>query len=143
MNNMKQLKQLLRLAFLSVVVSIFLNACKKEDDEMIPPKLEFKTGAGYISSDATVPPDTTVTIGIHAEQTESEDYLNTFTFSHSFDGGDDVSEPTETLDESEHEIFEEDIQITTRDMPGTEKYTFTITNRDGLIVSKSITLTVQ
>jgi len=140
---MIQVKQLLRFAFFFVAAIIFLNSCKKDEDAMIPPILEFKTGAGYISADATVPPDTTVTIGIHAEQTEIGDYLKTFTVSHSYDGGDDVSEPTELLDDSEHEIFEEDIHITTRDVTGTEKYTFTITNRDGLIVSKSITLTVQ
>lgn len=48
-----------------------------------------------------------------------------------------------TIDDGEREIFEEDVQITTRNQAGTEKYTFTITNCVGLIVSKSITLTVQ
>ena len=30
----------------------------------------------------------------------------------------------------------------TRNIAGTEKYTFTVTNRDGLITTKSITVTV-
>lgn len=140
---MIQVKKLLRFISSAFVVLIMFSACKKEKDAMIPPKLEFKTGAGYISADATVPKDTTITVGIHAEQTELGDFLKTFTVSYSYDGGADVAEPTEILDDSEHDTFEEDVHITTRNEAGTEKYTFTITNRDGLIVSKSITLTVQ
>ena len=41
----------------AVILLIFFNACKKETDKMIPPILEFKTGAGYTS-------DTVTTVGI-------------------------------------------------------------------------------
>ena len=74
-------------AFAAVLLLTFFNACKKETDKMIPPILEFKTGAGYTSDTAaTVAPGTAVKVGIHAEKTEGMDYLNTFTVSHSFDG---------------------------------------------------------
>lgn len=122
---------------------VLLNACSKEEDKMIPPILEFKTGAGYTSADATVGKNAAVKIGIHAEKTEGEDYLKTFSVGHAFDGGAEANDSTLILPESAHDIFETDINITTRNQPGTEKYIFTITNRDGLIVSKSITLTVN
>jgi hypothetical protein len=45
---------------------------------MIPPILEFKTGAGYTSDSAvTVSVSTPIKVGIHAEKTEGEDYLHT------------------------------------------------------------------
>lgn len=128
---------------LIILVIIALVSCKKEEDQMIPPKLDFKTSSGYTSSDAVVTVNTEVLIGIEAEQGEEGDFLNTFSVTHSFDGGPEVTDSTVVLDESEHDRFEEDINIITRNQAGNEKYTFTITNRDGLITSKSITLTVQ
>jgi hypothetical protein len=129
--------------FTSVLVFAFFNACKKETDKMIPPILEFKTGAGYTSSNATVPVSTPVKVGIHAEKTEGEDFLNTFTVSHSYDGGATTQDSTRGLIEAEHDDFDEDINFTTRSTAGTEAYYFTITNRDGLIVSDTLTLTVN
>ena len=128
---------------LFIAFFIFINACSKEEDKMIPPILEFKTTAGYTSTDATVGKNAAVKIGIHAEKTEGEDYLKTFSVGHAFDGGADTNDSTLILPESAHDIFETDIDIITRNQTGTEKYIFTITNRDGLIVSKSITLTVN
>jgi len=128
---------------LFIAFFIFINACSKEEDKMIPPILEFKTTAGYTSIDATVGKNAAVKIGIHAEKTEGEDYLKTFSVGHAFDGGADTNDSTLILPESAHDIFETDIDIITRNQTGTEKYIFTITNRDGLIVSKSITLTVN
>ena len=128
---------------LFIAIFVFINACSKEEDKMIPPVLEFKTGTGYTSADATVGKNTAVKIGIHAEKTEGEDYLKTFSGGHAFDGGAETNDSTMILPESAHDLFETDINITTRNQTGLEKYIFTITNRDGLIVSKSITLTVN
>jgi hypothetical protein len=126
-----------------IAIFIFINACSKEEDKMIPPILEFKTGAGYTSANAAIGKNAAVKIGIHAEKTEGEDYLKTFSVGHAFDGGAETNDSTLILPESAHDLFETDINIITRDETGMEKYIFTITNRDGLIVSKSITLTVN
>ena len=130
--------------FTAVLLLTLINSCKKEEDQMIPPKLALKTGAGYTSDDATVSINTPIKVGIHAEKTEGEDYLNTFTVSHSFDGAlPPVVDSTRVLGESEHDVFDEDINFTTRSETGVEVYNFTITNRDGLVVTQSITLTVE
>jgi hypothetical protein len=122
---------------------ILFYACSKEEDKMIPPILEFKTGAGYTSADTTVAVSTPVKVGIRAEKTEGEDYLKTFTVSHSFDGASNVQDSTRILDESEYDVFNVDINFTTSSVQGTESYYFTITNRDGLIVTDTIVLTVE
>src|SRR3954469_4103684 len=85
---------------------ILFNACSKEEDKMIPSVLEFKTGTGYTSADATVAVSTPVKVGIHAEKTEGEDYLKTFTVSHSFDGAADVQDSTRILNENEYDVFD-------------------------------------
>jgi len=132
------------LPFFAAVIFVSFNACEKETDKMIPPILEFKTGAGYFSDTvATVGISTPIKVGVHAEKTEGEDFLNTFTVSHAFDGNTIAQDSSRVLDESEHDDFDEDVNFTTRANPGTEVYYFTITNRDGLIVTKTITLTVQ
>jgi hypothetical protein len=132
-------------AFAAVLLLTFFNACKKETDKMIPPIIEFKTGAGYTSdSAATVPISTPIKVGIHAEKTEGNDYLNRFTVSHSFDGVlPVVTDSTRLLNDSEHDVFDEDINFTTRAEVGVEVYNFTIINKDGLVVTKTLTLTVQ
>lgn len=141
---MKSIFSKIILTVLTVMLLATFNACKKDTDKMIPPILEFKTGAGYTSdSIATVGVSTPIKVGIHAEKTEGEDYLNTFTVSHSFDGGANVQDSTRVLDESEHDMFDEDVNFTTRAQTGTEVYIFTITNRDGLIVTQTLRLIVQ
>lgn len=142
----KQMKKILTPALVVIFLSAVFTNCSKEKDAMVPPTLEFKTGAGYTSSDATVAQTTSVLIGVHGEKAEgeSEDVLKTFSVTYSYDGGTEVAlMPTEILDASQEDSFDEDITITTRSQAGTEKYTFTITNRDGLVTTKSITLTVN
>src|ERR1044071_7678944 len=91
--------------FLAVSLLTLFNACKKETEQMIPPVIEFKTGPGYTSADATVPINTPIKVGIHAEKTEGEDYLNTFTVSHSFDGVlPPITDTTRLLKENEHDV---------------------------------------
>ena len=43
---------------------------------------------------------------------------------------------------SQGDNLETDVVITTRDQAGTEKYTFTVTNRDGIINQVVVVLTV-
>lgn len=130
--------KILLTVFSAVFFLALFNSCKKETDKMIPPVLEFKTGAGYTSgSVATVAVSTAIKVGIHAEKTEGEDYLNTFTVSHSFDGVlPVVTDSTRVLGESEHDVFDEDINFTTRNTAGTEVYNFTFTNRAGWLLPK-------
>ena len=131
---MKLLKTI--LAALSAVFIIL--SCEK--DKHVPPDVSLKTGATYISADATVPKDTTITVGFVANKTEDE--LKTFNVSYAYDGATTTTTAeTFTLSGDEEEHYEKDYTITTRDVAGTERWIFTITDRDGNIAQEEIVLT--
>ena len=128
------------LVLTSLTIGIF--SCKKTKDAHVPPDVEFKTGSGYTSSDATVAKSYTVSVGITA--TKTEDNLHSYNVSYAYDG----ATTTTTfynyyLAAAEYTSYTKDIQFVTRNQTGTEKWTFSIVDRDGNITQKSITLTVQ
>ena len=109
---------------------------------MVPPTIDLKTGPGYTSSDTHIALNTNFTVGVVAKRTEGNDDLKTFTVTVSYDGMSDVTITTDTLTSAQAGEFTKDYPLKTRDTAGTEKYSFTVTNRDGLITTKSITITV-
>ena len=128
------------LIFIVALGVILFSSCKK--DEMIPPTIVFLTGAGYTSADAHIALNTAFKIGVDAKRTEDKDDLKTFVVTQSYDGGAETTIDNVTLTPAQAGEFTKDYDLTTRNTAGTEKYTFTVTNRDGLITSKSITITV-
>ena len=134
---MKKTKLLLTI---SIVSMILFTACEK--DKMIPPTIDFKTGAGYTSGDAHIALNTAFKIGVDAKRTEDKDDLKTFTVTVSFDGAAATTIDNVTITSAQAGEFTKDYNLTTRNVAGTEKYTFTVTNRDGLITTKAITITV-
>ncbi|MEP6512909.1 MAG: hypothetical protein ABJA79_03515 [Parafilimonas sp.] len=134
------------LSFISVVILLCaIASCKKSQDPMNKPSIAFKTGAGYTSSDTTVSAGDTVLVGITASKaaTETQDVLKTFNVSESINGGAETTIYTHALTGTEGDSFDIDLNIVTATAGTTEKYTFTVVNRDGLINSVSLTLTVN
>jgi hypothetical protein len=118
----------------------FLFSCEK--DAHNPPKLEFKTGASYISSDRTLKKDTTITVGIIATKTEDE--FKTFNVSKSYDNAtSNTTVSNTTVSKSEEDGFTKDISIQMRNQTGYEKYIFTATDKDGNVTSITLNFTVQ
>ena len=64
--------------------------------------------------------------------------------SYAFDGATTTTTfQTYNLTGSERQNYDKDVTFTTRNQAGTEKWIFTITDKDGNIVQKQIVLTVQ
>jgi hypothetical protein len=127
--------------FIFIATAAFLfSSCEK--DEMIPPTLDFTSGAGYISADGHLTVNTAFKIGVTAKRTEEHDDLKTFIVTRSYDGAAETTMDNVTISAAQAGEFTKDYDLTTRNQNGTEKYTFTVTNRDGLITTKSITITV-
>lgn len=136
---MKNSKIMIVLTAVIFSVSAFMQSCK--EDERVPPDVVFKTGGSYTSANATVAAGDTVLVGITADKTEDE--LSTFNVSYAYDGAaTTTTATTESLTEAQEEHFETDYEIVTRSTAGSERWVFTITDRDGNITSVELTLTV-
>jgi hypothetical protein len=116
-------------------------SCEKDEGKL--PSIEFKTGATYTSADKTVAKGEAVLVGIKAAKTEDKDVLKTFNVSVSYDGAAANTTVNQALTGSQGDNYEVDVPIIARNQDGTEKYTFTVVNRDGLVNSVTLTLTVQ
>lgn len=124
-----------------ILATTFVASCEKDEGKL--PNIAFKKGTSYTSADATVGKKATVKFGIDASKSEDKDVLKTFDGSRSYDNAAATSFVSETLTGSQGDSYSKDVEITTRDQAGIEKYTFTVINRDGLKNSVSVTLTVQ
>ncbi|MEP7166276.1 MAG: hypothetical protein ABI741_16360 [Ferruginibacter sp.] len=122
-----------------IVAGLALNSCEKDEGKL--PYISFKTGIGYTSANANVPQGTDVLVGITAAKAEDEDVLKTFDVARVLDGGASTSIYTESLTGASGDNYAKDMIITTRATAGTEKYTFSVVNRDGLVNSVTLTLT--
>ncbi|MCB9193266.1 MAG: hypothetical protein H6597_01925 [Flavobacteriales bacterium] len=100
--------------------------------------MSFKTGAGYTSSNDTVGLRDTLLIGVIIDRTE--DPLTALNVSVAYDGGSSSTVHNEDLS-GDH--VEYDQQVITRDQAGSEKWIFSVIDRDGNITSRDLTLTVQ
>lgn len=132
-----------KIFYFAAICSILFTACKKDDDEGKLPNIAFKTGAGYTSSDITTNQSDTLTIGITASKAEDKDVLTTFDAARSYDVGTSTSFLNLSLSGSDGDSYSKDVTVITRAQAGTEKYIFTVINRDGLKNSVSLTVTVN
>lgn len=138
---MKSIFNLLAAVAITSASIFSLNSCKKDEGKL--PAISFKTGTDYKSADATVAQNTAVKIGITAAKSEDKDVLTKFNITRSLDGAAETTVFTKDLSGSEGDNYSYDYNLTTRTQAGTEKYTFTVVNRDGLVNKVSLTLTVQ
>ncbi|MBS1771386.1 MAG: hypothetical protein JST82_00910 [Bacteroidetes bacterium] len=138
------MKNLFKIACVALCAStLVLNSCKKEEDEGKLPNISFKTGTGYTSADATVAKSSSVKIGINASKAEDKDVLTKFTITRSYDGGSDSTMYTKDLSGGEGDSYSYDYSFNVNATGKSEKYTFTVVNRDGLINKVSLNLTVN
>ncbi len=120
---------------------INLSSCEKDEGKL--PNIAFKTTAGYTHADATVASGTSLLVGIEASKSEGEDVLKTFNVSKSVDGAASVTVVNTTLTSAQEDNYAVDYPIIAGDAGHTEKWLFTVTNRDGLTNTVSFTLTVN
>lgn len=131
-----------KFLFLPAIIVLMLTSCKKENDAHIPPEITFQSGSGYTTGDATINAGDSVLVGVRI--TKKEDDLRTLNISYAYDGAtSSVTFLNYTMTAAEYGGFSHDYWIHARNQPGTEKWTFTVTDRDGNLAQKSLTLTVQ
>ena len=128
--------------FLMLAIAVAaISSCKKDEGKL--PNIMFKTGGNYVSTDETVTTGDTVLIGIKAEKTEEEDVLKTFSVIQTVAGVDSTIESLQ-LSGTQADVFEKDYNLVAGSTAGIQKkFSFVVTNRDGLVNEVSLTLTVQ
>jgi hypothetical protein len=132
-----------RIILLIVLPLIMAFSCKKKKaDPHVPPDVTFKTGGKFISGDCTKAKQDTFWVGITA--TKTEDDLRSYNASYAYDGAANTTTFFDyKLQPNEYESYSKDLQIITRNQNGNEKWVFTIVDRDGNLVQKTINITVQ
>lgn len=136
-----QLIKSLKVAVAAVfVISMALPSCKK--DKRVPPTITLKTGTGYTFSDATAGKNQAIKVGIIADKVEDD--MLTYNVSYAYDNATTTSTfQTFSLTGTEKQHYDKDVTFSTRNQTGTEKWIFTIIDKDGNIAQKQIVLTVQ
>ncbi len=136
---------LLAIPVIALSLLTMASSCKKDGDAGIPPQISFRTGSNssgvYNTQDASVARGSTQQIGIIAAKSEPNDILKTFSVAVSLDGKTDSTISTTALTAAQGDQYTTDYPVTVRNVAGTEKYTFTVVNKDGIINSISIKFT--
>ncbi|MCW3077472.1 MAG: hypothetical protein JWO32_2081 [Bacteroidetes bacterium] len=136
------MKKIKLLFFVLACMFLCLNCKKKKVDPHVPPDVTFKTGGKFISGDVTRLKNDTMMVGITA--TKTEDNLKSYNISVAYDGASTTTTKFNYLMlESEYEWYSHDYQLITRNQTGSERWVFSIVDRDGNITQKTINITVQ
>lgn len=125
---------------LLAVIIVAFSACQ---NKITLPDLTFKTDTGYVFEDMIVSTGDTVKVGIIANSVKKGQVLKTFKVIQAYDTQTPTTLTNETLTSSQSAEYTKDIEIITRSQAGTESYTFSILDEEGLENSISLTLTVQ
>jgi hypothetical protein len=135
-----KVKPVLCLLLIAAMAAFF--SCKKKTDAHVPPSVSFKTGGNYTSGDKTINKNDSVLVGISA--TKTEDDLRSYNISAAYDGATGTTTKYQYyLGTSEYNSFSKDYWVKARNQTGSERWVFSIQDKDGNITQKSLTLTVQ
>jgi hypothetical protein len=123
-----------------LLVLLFCISCENEQESSA--SIEFKTGIGYTSQDATISKGSSITVGILADKTENN--LKAYNVSVSYDGAlNTITIQNFTISSDENTPYDKDVNFTVRNQTGKEKYYFTVIDVDGNLVQKMLTFTVE
>lgn len=138
------MKNVVKISALAATFILLLCIASCEKDEGKKPNLAFKTTAGYTSADVSAAAGATVLTGINASKAEDKDVLKTYNISKTVNGGASTTLVTIALTGTQADSYSMDYPITVAATTSTkEVYTFTVTNRDGITNSLSLTVTTN
>lgn len=127
------------ISLLSIIFT--LASCEKDAGKL--PNISFNSGAGYISSNTTVPKGSPIKIGIIASKAEDKDVLKKFNVTQTLNGTKSTLYDIE-LYSSNQDNYNYTFEQTMDTVAGKSvNYIFTVTNRDGLTNNVSLTVTTQ
>lgn len=126
-----------------LISSLFiLSSCEK--DEGLLPNISFLATGGNLSTDANVAKGASFKITVTASKAEGKDVLKKLNVSSSINGGASTTIDDKTLSGADGDFYKYEYNGVADTIVGQKtKYTFTVTNRDGITNQVSLTVTVQ
>ena len=125
-----------------LAAGLLMVSCNK--DEGKSPNIAFKVGTGYVCTDSSIAGGTNISIGINASKAEDNDVLKKINISKSVNGAAASSVFDKDLTGTEGDAYTYDYSTSLDTNKGqTNKYIFTVTNRDGLTNQVALTVTVK
>lgn len=124
----------------AALVSMVFTSCS-DDDTPKPPSLSFRGGSEYVSSDATVTVGENFIVGVTSlPNSESGKKLSNFTIVRTFN-----NVPFTVLDSAlgNVESLDMDIIFSANLDAGSERFVFTVTDKDGEMVENAIVITTE
>lgn len=129
-------------AFLWATLAMATSAC--EMDKGILPEIQLKKGVDYISNDTILESGSYILIGVTAKKSETRDVLKKFNISKSVNGGNQITVYSHDLISSEEDYYSYNYEGNlVADSSDVVLYTFTITNRDGLVNQAEVEITID
>lgn len=133
------MKKIFSILAIATVSAFAFSSC--EEDEGKLPNISFKTGGAYISHDDSIAVDSNIVIGINASKAEKKDVLKKFNVSKSVNGGGAQSVYSVDLSGGDQDNYSYDYNTKVDNVKGQKtQYSFTVTNRDGLTNTVSVTV---
>ena len=135
------MKNVFSVLILAVMMLAF-SACQ---NKITLPNIVFKTDTGFVFDNMTVAKGDTIKVGIIASLAKKGQTLKTFKVSQVLDNNSQTLSTilNETLSAAQASDYSKDIELIARSQDGTESYTFSVLDAEGLENSISLTITVQ
>jgi hypothetical protein len=132
-----------KLSFLFVAmmaVVILMSSCKKDEETLGPPSLDFKGGAEYVSADANISVNSIFKVGIAATaNAETNKKLSTLRLTRTLDNVTFV----DTTFEINETAFNADFTFNAQTAGQVEAILFTLTDKNDKVASKSLNITYE
>ncbi len=125
----------------AICISAILISGSCKPDEAKPPTLNFKVDATHTSTDISVTPGTTITVGVICDQ--GDDPLKLIYSEVAYDGANVDSLYSRLEVPSGNAHYELDFTFTTRNQVGTERWTFNVNDKDGRLTEREIRIICQ
>ncbi|MFA5419415.1 MAG: hypothetical protein WC341_13260, partial [Bacteroidales bacterium] len=134
------MKKITFLMFAFLAGMIIITSCKKDDDIVGPPKINFIGGSEYIDQDATIPVNTKFKVGIAASANEqTNEKLATLKLTRTMEN---VTFVDTTFIINDY-LLNADFDFNAQQAGKTEKITFLLTDKAGQSTSISLDLTYE
>ncbi|HWB63115.1 MAG TPA: hypothetical protein VG603_06365 [Chitinophagales bacterium] len=122
----------------ATMMGLLMNLASCEKDKGTPPTISLISAPGYISKDTTLSAGTPFLIGVNSALAEEGDVLKTMNLSLSVNGGADSTIENVNIPSAYQSVYTQTDSFTA--VSTKEKFTYTVTNRDGITNSVNVTI---